>query len=127
MSTAVSTEIPTSALLSDGLSLIPSPIYPTTLPFSFNTLTILAFSIGESFAKIFTFFSTLPNALSESFSISLPKTILGELIPTFLHTLLVTSLLSPVKTITLIPASFSFFTDFAALSFGGSKNPINPN
>ncbi|MNS92914.1 hypothetical protein D3C72_1270620 [compost metagenome] len=43
MSTAVSTEIPTSELISEGLSLIPSPIYPTILPFSFNNLTILAF------------------------------------------------------------------------------------
>ena len=34
ISTAVSTEIPTSACFNGGLSFIPSPIYPTVLPFS---------------------------------------------------------------------------------------------
>lgn len=96
-------------------------------PFSFKTLTILAFWIGESLAKIFTFLNKFPSALSEILSTSLPRTIFGELIPTFSHTHLVTSLLSPVKTITLIPAWFNFFIDSLADSFGGSKNPINPH
>ena len=52
---------------------------------------------------------------------------LFEFISTLLHIALVTSALSPVNTITLIPALFNFFIDSFALSFGGSKNPINPN
>ena len=43
ISTAVSTEIPTSEFVSEGLSLIPSPIYPTVFPESLKSLTILAF------------------------------------------------------------------------------------
>ena len=43
ISTAVSTEIPTSALFKEGASLMPSPMYPTILPCSFKTRTILAF------------------------------------------------------------------------------------
>lgn len=38
----------------------------------------------------------------------------------------VTAALSPVKTITLIPELFNFSIASFALSFGGSKNPINP-
>ena len=36
ISTAVSTEIPTSEFVNAGLSFIPSPIYPTTFPFCFK-------------------------------------------------------------------------------------------
>lgn len=39
----------------------------------------------------------------------------------------VTAALSPVKTITLIPLLLSFSMASFALSFGGSKKPINPN
>ena len=108
ISTAVSTDTPTSEFVNDGLSFIPSPIYPTTFPFCLNSLTILAFCIGESFANIFVFFNKRITPMSGSFSIWLPNTIFLEFIPTFSHTHLVTSALSPVRTITLIPALFSF-------------------
>ena len=127
ISTAVSTDTPTSELVSAGLSLIPSPIYPTIFPACFNTLTILAFCIGESFANILFLFSNRNNAMSESLSILLPKIISLEFIPTLLQTHLVTSALSPVSTITLIPALFNLFIDSFALYFGGSKNPMNPS
>ncbi|MNS92913.1 hypothetical protein D3C72_1270610 [compost metagenome] len=39
----------------------------------------------------------------------------------------VTSLLSPVSTITLIPESFNFFIDSLAEGFGGSRNPTKPS
>ena len=39
---------------------------------------------------------------------------------------LVTYSLSPVKTITLIPALFNLSIAIFALSFGGSKNAIKP-
>ena len=118
--------MPTSELFKEGLSLIPSPIYPTTLPFSFRSLTILAFWIGESLANIFVLFKILKTAISCNLSSSLPKTIFFDFIPTLVHIHLVTSALSPVRTITRMPALFSFSIDDLALSFGGSKKPIKP-
>ena len=103
ISTAVSTEIPTSEFTKEGLSFIPSPIYPTIFPLSFSKRTILAFWIGDSLAKIFTFFNIRITAKSDNLSISLPKIIRFEFIFTLLHTHFVTSALSPVKTITRIP------------------------
>ena len=73
------------------------------------------------------FLKTLKTAASESLSIWLPVIILSELILTLSHILRVTSLLSPVKTITRIPESLSLLTAILALSFGGSKNPIKPS
>ena len=67
ISTAVSTDTPTSEFVNDGLSFIPSPIYPTTFPFCLNSLTILAFCIGESFANIFVFFNKRITPMSGSF------------------------------------------------------------
>ena len=43
ISTAVSTETPTSELVREGVSLIPSPIYPTTFPLVLKRRIILAF------------------------------------------------------------------------------------
>ena len=126
ISTAVSTETPTSEFVSEGLSLIPSPIYPTIFPASFNILTILAFCIGDNFAKILVFFNNLKTAMSVNLSSLLPNTIFLEFIPTFEQTHRVTSALSPVNTITRIPAWFNFSIDSFADSFGGSKKPINP-
>ena len=40
---ALLTDIPTSDLLSEGASLTPSPIYPTTCPFFLYKSTILSF------------------------------------------------------------------------------------
>ena len=127
ISTAVSTEIPTSEFVSEGASLIPSPIYPTTFPESFNSLTIRAFWIGDSLTNIFVFFKSLITPLSSSCSIWFPSIISSELIPTFLQMHFVTSKLSPVKTITLIPDLLSFSIAVFADSFGGSRNPINPS
>ena len=126
ISTAVSTDTPTSEFISDGLSLIPSPIYPTIFPASFRSLTTRAFWIGESFANILVLFKSLFTAWSDSLSRSEPMTIWGDFIPTLSHTHFVTSTLSPVKTITLIPFLFNFSIEDLALSFGGSRNPINP-
>ena len=126
MSTAVSTDIPTSALCIDGASFIPSPMYPTTLPASFKTRTILAFWIGESFANTLVFFKFLLSAASDSFSTLLPSIILSVLIFTFSQIAFVTYSLSPVSTITLIPSLFNLSISSFALSFGGSKNPIKP-
>ena len=80
MSTAVSTDIPTSELISEGLSFIPSPMYPTILSDSFNNLTILAFCIGESFTKILVSLKVLTTATSDSLSNLFPDIILFEFI-----------------------------------------------
>ena len=64
---------------------------------------------------------------SESLSIWFPNIIFLDLIPTLSHTDLVTSALSPVNTITRIPAEFIFKIDSFADSLGGSKNPIKPS
>ncbi|CDE10855.1 putative uncharacterized protein [Clostridium sp. CAG:354] len=106
---------------------MPSPIYPTTLPLVFNKRIILAFWIGDNLANTLCFlFNNLITPLSGNLSISLPIIILCVFIPTFLQIQFVTSALSPVKTITLMPASFIRFIAIAADSLGGSKNPINP-
>ena len=126
ISTAVSTETPTSALFNDGASFIPSPMYPTTFPAFPNTCTILDFCIGDNFANTLVFFNNRINAVSDNFSIWLPKTILSVFIPTSLHIALVTYSLSPVSTITRIPSLFNLFISSFALAFGGSKNPTKP-
>ena len=123
ISTAVSTEIPTSEFVNAGLSFIPSPIYPTTFPFCFKTLTILAFCIGESFANILFLFNNLDSATSDNVSILFPVMISFEFIPALLQTHLVTSTLSPVRTITLIPALFNHSISSFALSFIRSRKP----
>ena len=71
--------------------------------------------------------SSLFTPISDNLSIWLPNTILFALMFTLSHTALVTYSLSPVNTMTLIPCLFRFLMVSLALSFGGSKNPINPN
>ena len=51
ISTAVSTEMPTSAAFNAALSLMPSPRKPTTWPFRWQAEMILAFCAGEIFAN----------------------------------------------------------------------------
>ena len=74
---------------------MPSPMYPTVFPDVFKSLTILAFCIGESLAKIFVDFKCFFNAISDNLSIWLPTMIFSEFIPTLLHIHLVISTLSP--------------------------------
>ena len=126
ISTAVSTDIPTSACFKGGLSLIPSPIYPTVFPFSWKILTTLCFCIGESFENKWQVFTLSFNSSSVSFSTSFPERLFFVSIPTFLHTLIATPSLSPVNTTVSTPYFFKAFIAFFALAFGGSKNPTNP-
>ena len=51
MSTALSTEMPTSAAFRAGPSLMPSPRKPTTCPFRCKASMIAAFCDGETFAN----------------------------------------------------------------------------
>ena len=51
MSTAVSTEMPTSAALRAGASLMPSPMKPTTCPFFCRARMMRSLWAGESLAK----------------------------------------------------------------------------
>ena len=78
--------------------------------------------MGESFAKMFVSFNRRKTPLSDNLSISDPSIILVELIPTLSQIHLLTSTLSPVKTITRIPDLLRLSIEVLALSFGGSKN-----
>src|SRR6185437_9400429 len=61
-STALATEMPTSAACSDGASLIPSPRKPTTARRAFRASTIRCFCAGLTRAKTLTRSATMPNA-----------------------------------------------------------------
>ena len=125
-STALSTDIPTSAALSAAASLMPSPKNPTTKPLFCKALTILSLWSGESLAKIVMSLAIFSNSSSLILSRSLPSITFCTSIPTSLQTFLVTAIASPVRILTLTPCFFSKEIACAVLSFGGSKNAINP-
>ena len=126
ISTAVSTEIPTSAWRKAAASFIPSPIKPTVCPLFWSNFIILDFWSGESFAKTLIFSMVSPNSSSVIFSISFPKRILLAFNPTSLQIFSVTESLSPVNIFTSTPFFLRAFIASFAESFGGSKNPIYP-
>ena len=97
ISTAVSTEIPTSASFMADASLIPSPINPTVWPFSRNAWTIRVFCSGESFANTFVVSTTCASCESVSNSISEPSSKLSTFNPTWRQIQRVTASLSPVN------------------------------
>ena len=72
------------------------------------------------------FLTSLSTATSDNLSNSLPKIMCLDLIFTLSHIHFVTSALSPVKTITRMPALFILSTACFALSLGGSKKPMKP-
>ena len=73
ISTAVSTEIPTSDSRIAAASLIPSPIYPTVCPLFLSASTMRAFWIGSIFAKTVVPSASRASAASSSASMSLPS------------------------------------------------------
>ena len=119
-STAVFTDMPTSAARSALASLMPSPIYPVTKPAFLSASTILSFWLGSISANICVFFTLANNASSVIIRISLPVNTTGLsrfMIPAICFA---TNALSPVITFRLIPRSFSCFTISAASFFTGS-------
>ena len=103
MSTAESTEMPTSDSLNAAASLMPSPRNPTVL-FCFCKIWIIStFCMGVSLAKSVPFCTA---ALFSSSVISLnspPVYIMVESIPTCLEIVLTTASLSPDNTFISIP------------------------
>ena len=126
ISVAVLTQIPTSALCSDGASFTPSPMYPTTCPLFFSVFIILSFWSGFIRANTFTFSTSFASSSSDNLSTSVPINIFSFGIPTKLQMLSVAYWLSPVSIFVVIPYFFNFLiVDFTSF-FGGSKNATNP-
>ena len=125
-SAAVSTEIPTSAAWRAEASLMPSPIYPTTLPALRIAIIILSFWLGSISAKTSVAPTLLSNALSLIFRSSGPLMILLSDRPIFLLRLAATRWLSPVIIFSDTPRFFSLVIVSRILGFGGSKRVRNP-
>ncbi|EFR89488.1 hypothetical protein NT07LI_3813, partial [Listeria innocua FSL S4-378] len=126
ISAAVSTEIPTSAFLSAGASLIPSPRKPTVCPAFFSKPMIRDFCIGVNFAKMWYFRNSRVSSSSDKSSISPPSKNPFAGIPTSSQIRFVTISLSPVKTFTLIWFLNSCVIASFVDDFTGSRKPKNP-
>ena len=126
MSVAESTQIPTSAVCSDGASFTPSPIYPTTWPFFLYVFTTLSFCNGFNLAKTSTSSTAFSNSSSDILSNSTPVIILSDLNPTVLHIFFVAYALSPVRIFVFTPIFLKSFIVFFTSFFGGSKNATYP-
>ena len=120
-STALFTEIPTSATWSDGASLMPSPINPTTCPLRFNKSMIRFFCAGDNRAKIGVSSRLRESASSGMVSSSLPVRIGSEAIPISAQTFRVTSSLSPVRIFRATPNAFNSRMVSRTEALGGSK------
>ncbi len=125
-STALSTDIPTSDILREDASLIPSPRNPTTWPLFFNTFMILSFSDGDTLAKMFASSTTLAKASFLICEISLPRTTPLTSKPNCSHIFFVTNSLSPVRIFNSTPALLNSCVDFLAVPLGGSMNATKP-
>ena len=96
ISTAESTEMPTSATCSAGASLMPSPINPTTCCLSWSARMIRCLCAGESRAKMWVVSKASASSSSVIVSTLPPSRISSAFKPTSRHTLRVTRSLSPV-------------------------------
>ena len=123
---AVFTDIPISALCSDGESFTPSPIYPTTCPLFLYVATTLSFCNGFNLAKTSTFSTRLANSSSVNLSISVPKRMSFPFSPAKLQIFFVAYGLSPVNIFVFTPILRNLLSVFATPFLGGSKNPIKP-
>ncbi len=121
MSTAVSTEMPMSAVRNAGASLMPSPMKPTTWPLAFKSRTMRSLWEGVSLAKTLCDSTASASTLSLMRSMSLPSSTPCCSSPTSRQILAVTSSLSPVSTLTATPCSASALMAGAVDSFGGSR------
>jgi len=121
-STALSTEMPTSAALSAGASLMPSPMKPTTWPPRRRAATILSFCMGSSLAKTWRSSTITASSCSSMAAISSPVTMAPPgSSPTWRQMLAVITALSPVKILGVMPWAIMARSASAALSLGGSR------
>ncbi|OPZ47703.1 MAG: hypothetical protein BWY92_01720 [Firmicutes bacterium ADurb.BinA052] len=125
-STALLTDTPTSAVLSDGASLIPSPIYPTTCPDFFRAAITLSFWSGLSRAQTVACSARWASSSSSMESTSCPMSTPFTLSPTRSHIRAVTSSLSPVSILISTPSASACSRASRVLSFGGSMNDTYP-
>ena len=125
-STAVSTEIPTSAERRAAASLMPSPKNPTVLPSAFRAEITRAFCNGVTLTKRVVAETTLRSSVSVIDSTSLPSIACSTFRSTHLQMRRVTNSLSPVKILTAIPRFWSAAKAAAVDSLGGSRNATKP-
>lgn len=104
-STAVSTEMPTSASRNAVASLIPSPMKPTVWPRDLRARTTRAFCNGESLAKTVVHSARSASASSSSGSTSEPVATCSTASPTVRQILRATTALSPVREETMPSAA----------------------
>ncbi len=126
MSTAVSTEMPTSAARKAGPSLMPSPRNPTTCLSRCKAWITRTFCCGLRRAKTGVSRVAMVSCSSLIASIFGPVRYLSTCIPTCRHTLRVTMSLSPVRIFTATPFALSARIASAALSLGGSRKAMKP-
>ncbi|MCY1182511.1 hypothetical protein D9M73_230730 [compost metagenome] len=122
MSTALSTEIPMSAVRRAGASLMPSPMKPTTWPLPLSRRTMRSLCEGVSLAKTLVVSTAFASSASLMRSMSLPISRPCCSRPTSRQIFAVTSSLSPVSTFTATPWAARALMAGAVLSFGGSRN-----
>lgn len=121
-STALLTEIPTSELLSEGASLMPSPRYPTTNHFFLSTEMILFFWLGDNLAKIFVSMTLIASSSSSN---TFRSRYSQDMIPSIgisnsSHIFLVTNGLSQVRILIAIPWFFIAISASLTSRLGGS-------
>ena len=101
MSTALSTEIPTSAAFKAGASLMPSPRKPSTWPWLCKARMMRSLWAGASLAKTFVAFAAVARSDSLIPSICEPSKRCSTGMPTSLQIWVVMISLSPVNTLTV--------------------------
>ena len=114
------TEMPTSAACSDGASLMPSPMKPTTWPRRLSARMIRFFCAGDTRANTDACSATWPSAASSSRSTSSPVTTCCVVEPDARQTWRATSSLSPVRIFTVTPSRSSSARTSAASGRTGS-------
>ncbi|MNR14708.1 hypothetical protein D3C85_1311970 [compost metagenome] len=126
ISTAESTEIPTSAARRAGASLMPSPMNPTVLPWARRLRTMRSLWAGVRRANTLASRTASASCASSMASISAPRQTLRTSNPTSRQTFWVTSSTSPVSTLTSMPEALSAASAGPVDSLGGSRNAIYP-
>ena len=126
-STAESTEMPTSDVLSASASFIPSPRNPTTCLLRCSARIMRSFCIGETRAKMVFRSTSTWSESSDACEISSPVITPFTLRPTTCAIFLFTSSLSPERILTSTPRFISSDSDVCAVCLGGSRNARNPS
>ncbi|MNY12878.1 hypothetical protein D3C86_1459830 [compost metagenome] len=124
ISTAESTEMPTSAARRAGASLMPSPMKPTVSPCARRLRTMRSLCAGVSRANTLARRTATASCASSMASMSAPRYTWRTSKPTSRQTFCVTSSTSPVSTLTSMPDAFSAARAGAVDSLGGSRKAM---